>query len=122
MDKLKVLLVDDEEELVDTWVERLIFRGIDAEGVTNGTKALEVLKGKKFDVVVIDVKMPGLGGLEVMKRIRKEHPNVKVILITGHGSVKNGEEGLQEGAFDYLAKPVKLEDLIEKMKEAAEAD
>jgi DNA-binding NtrC family response regulator len=113
-----VLLVDDEEELVSTVVERLSIRGIDAEFVLSGAEAVQKLQEKKYDVLVVDVKMPGMSGLEVMRRMKKEKPNMPVLLMTGHGSVQDGETGIKEGAFAYLAKPVKLEDLIAKMKEA----
>jgi len=117
---LRVLLVDDEEDLVFTMEERLKIRGFDAEGFVSGESALERFKEKEFDVVVIDVKMPGLGGLEAMRKMKAIRPDVAVIFFTGHGSQENGEEGMREGAFDYLMKPVNLEDLIVKIKQAAE--
>ena len=116
MDKISVLLVDDEEELVFTLAERLVYRGYDAEGVLSGAEAITRAEEKRFDVIVIDVKMPGMNGIEVMKKIRQKHPNTRVMLITGHGSIKDGEDGLAEGAVDYLQKPVKLEDLIKKIR------
>jgi DNA-binding NtrC family response regulator len=72
----------------------------------------------KIDLVVLDMKMPGIGGLEVMRRIRREQPGIKFILMTGRGSLEEGEEGMQEGAFAYLLKPINIEDLVEKMMEA----
>ncbi len=118
MAPLRVLLIDDEEELVFTLVERLMLRGIEVDGVTSGAEAIGRVQGKEFDVVVLDMKMPGLGGLEVMRRIRREQPGVKFILMTGRGSPEEGEEGMQEGAFAYLLKPVNIEDLTKKMMEA----
>ena len=118
MAPLRVLLIDDEEELVSTLAERLKLRGIEVEGVTSGADAIERVQEKKFDVVVLDMKMPGIGGLEVMRRIRREQPGVKFILMTGRGSLEEGEEGMQEGAFAYLLKPINIEDLMEKMMEA----
>ena len=118
---MRVLLVDDEEELVLTLSERLVLRGIDAVGVTTGVDALSRIKDSEFDVVVMDVKMPGMDGLEVMRAMKSIRPGIQVILLTGRGSEKESEIGLQQGAFDYLVKPINIEDLIAKMKEAMAA-
>lgn len=115
---LRVLLIDDEEELVFTLAERLMLRGIEVEGVTSGADAINRVQEKKFDVVVLDMKMPGIGGLEVMKRIRREQEGIKFIFMTGRGSPEEGEEGMQGGAFAYLVKPINIEDLVKKMMEA----
>ena len=112
MNELRVLIVDDEEELVSALVERLNLRGFVAQGVTTGAEALSVLEGQEFDVVLLDVKMPGLGGLELIRRIKGARPKQEVILLTGHGSVKSIEEGMALGAFDYLMKPVKIDNLV----------
>lgn len=121
MERIKVLLVDDEEELSLVMAERLQLRGFDAEGVTSGEEALERLLEKAFDVAVIDIKMPGIGGLDLMKEIQKKHPDTKVILFTGHGSGAEEEGQDIEGAVDYLVKPVDIDDLTEKIRLAAEA-
>jgi len=113
MESLRVLIVDDEEELVSALVERLNLRGFLADGVTTGTEALEFLDGQECDVVLLDVKMPGLGGLEVIRRIKTMKPNLEVVLLTGHGSVKSIDEGMELGAFDYLMKPVKIDKLVQ---------
>jgi DNA-binding response OmpR family regulator len=113
--KLKVLVVDDEEELVSILVERLEFRGFEVDGVLGGADALLHSKQKNFDVAVIDVKMPEINGIETLKRLKIEHPNIKVILMTGHGSPLEGIEGMAEGAYDYLVKPVNIEDLVAKI-------
>lgn len=112
MGQAKLLFVDDEDELISALVERLELRGIDAAGVTSGDEALERLREEQFDVVVIDVKMPGIGGLEVLRTIGRRYPDVKVILMTGHGSTKDSEIGRRLGAVAYLQKPVDLEDLL----------
>ena len=112
MGALRVLIVDDEAELVSALKERLILRGFDAEGATTGADALAFLENNPCDVVLLDVKMPGLGGLEVIRRIKGERPNLEVILLTGHGSVRSIEEGMALGAFDYLMKPVKIGELV----------
>ena len=112
MEGLRVLIVDDEEELVSALVERLKLRGFAAHGVTDGSAALEFLEEEACDVVLLDVKMPGLGGLEVIRRIKTGDPHLEVILLTGHGSVKSVEDGMALGAFDYLMKPVKIDNLV----------
>ena len=117
MDQLSVLLVDDEGELIFTVVERLLLRDIDAKGVTSSHEALECIKEEEFDVVVLDVKMPGMDGLELLKRVKEIRPNTQVILVTGRGSEQDFKDGIEAGAYDYLVKPVKLETLIEKMHE-----
>ena len=118
MEKLKVLLVDDEEELVYTLEERLQLRGIDAEGVTSGEEALKRLQEKEFNVVILDVKMPGMKGLDVLEEIKRDYPTTEVILLTGRGSIKESQDGIKAGAFDYLIKPVNIDDLIAKMRDA----
>jgi len=119
MAEYKVLLVDDEEEFVSALSERLMLRGIEVDTALNGEEALARLVEKEFEVVILDVMMPGLGGLEVLRQIKSTHPNTQVILLTGHGSTREGIEGMRLGAFDYLIKPVDIEEMLEKMKEAA---
>ena len=115
----RVLLVDDEEEFVSALSERLMLRGIEVDSALNGEEALALMVEKVFEVVILDVMMPGLGGLEVLRQIKTTHPNTQVILLTGHGSTREGIEGMRLGAFDYLIKPVDIEEMLEKMKEAA---
>ncbi|NIQ89028.1 MAG: response regulator [Deltaproteobacteria bacterium] len=115
----RVLLVDDEEEFVSALSERLMLRGIEVDSALNGEEALALMVEKVFEVVILDVMMPGLSGLEVLKQIKSTHPNTQVILLTGHGSTREGIEGMRLGAFDYLIKPVDIEEMLEKMKEAA---
>ena len=116
----RVLLVDDEEEFVSALSERLMLRGIEVDSALNGEEALALMVEKVFEVVILDVMMPGLGGLEVLKQIKSTHPNTQVILLTGHGSTREGIEGMRLGAFDYLIKPVDIEEMLTKMKEAAD--
>ena len=121
MDKLKVLLVDDEEEFVSTLAERLELRNITTLIATDGGQALQIIQTDEPPVVVLDVMMPGIGGLEVLQQIKRNHPEIQIILLTGQGSTKDGIKGMRMGAFDYMVKPVQIEYLIEKMKEAYDA-
>jgi len=121
MDHLRLMFVDDEEELVSALVERLELRGIDAIGVTSGDEALEHLREQPFDVVIVDVKMPGIGGLEVLRTISRRYADVKVILMTGHGSAEDSEIGRRLGAVAYLQKPVDLEDLLATIDQATDS-
>lgn len=118
MASMKVLIVDDEEDLVTALVERLELRGIEADYAVDGLGALLKMRDERFDVVVLDLKLPGMGGQEVLRRMKKEYPDVPVLLITGHGALESDPESTPNGAFDYLLKPVQLEDLVAKMREA----
>ena len=114
----KVLLVDDEEEFVTALAERLELRGFEASVATNGGDALKRIDADEPDLVVLDVLMPGLGGLDVLDQIRKTDPQIKVILLTGRGSAEEDDQSVPLGAFDYLIKPVNIDDLIQKMRVA----
>ncbi len=119
MGGLRVLIVDDEEDLVSTMAERLELRGFEVETATSGTDALAHVGKSDFSVLLVDVKMPGVGGLELMAEIKRDHPDFPVILFTGHTSVADAERGIQEGAFGYLMKPIEIDRLIEKIRNAA---
>ncbi len=118
METFSVLLVDDEEEFLRTIIKRLSRRGIEAVGATRGEQALELMTESARDLVVLDVKMPGMDGLEVLKRIKTQWPNTEVIMLTGHASVEAAVEGMDRGAFDYLMKPADFEDLLYKLEDA----
>jgi DNA-binding response OmpR family regulator len=120
MAQWKVLLVDDEVEFATTLAERLTLRGIEAVTVHDGEAALQRIAVDPPQIVVLDMMMPGLGGLEVLRLIKKNHPGIPVILLTGRGSTKEGIDGMDLGAYDFLMKPIKIEALVEKMKEAVE--
>ncbi len=122
MDGLRILMVDDEEELVVTLVERLQIRGFQAEGVTRGIDAVKRIRDGIFDVVVLDLKMPGLDGLEVIQQLKYHRPELQVILLTGHGSSEDAIMGKKSGAFDYLIKPVDIEELIDIIRKAADSE
>lgn len=118
MGQWNVMLVDDESDFVDTLAERLRMRGFRARAVTDGHEALALAEQDPPHLMIVDVMMPGLGGLEVLKRVKKTLPDTRVILLTGVGSTKEGIEGMRLGAFDYLMKPVNIQVLIDKMHEA----
>jgi len=119
MDSFRVLVVDDEEDFMETLVNRLNKREIDTTGARSGEEALELMKQKLFDVVVLDVKMPGgIDGIEALREMKSIQPLVEVILLTGHASVETSIEGMKLGAFDYLLKPISLEDLLTKLAQA----
>ena len=121
MDYFNILVVDDEEDFIETMVNRLKKRKIDASGVLSGEEALELMKKKEFDVVILDIKMPGgMGGIETLKEMKKIQPLAEIILLTGHASVETSIEGMKLGAFDYLLKPVTLEELLPKLAQAFE--
>jgi YesN/AraC family two-component response regulator len=122
MEPLRVLIVDDEEELVSTLVERLDIRRIHAHGVTTGREALACLQDQVFDVVLLDVKMPEIGGLQVIQEIKERLPDLEVILLTGHGSDEDAKKGLELGAFEYIIKPFNLSALIDVLHRAAGRD
>ena len=118
MKTFDVLVVDDERDFLEPLVERLQLRRLNAEGVDSAEAALRHLAEKPVDVVVLDVKMPGMDGIQALKEIKARYPTVEVVLLTGHASVESGMEGLELGAFDYLIKPVKLDELLERILEA----
>jgi DNA-binding response OmpR family regulator len=118
MEGLKVLLVDDEVEFVSTLAERLSLRGIQTRTANDGEEAFRQIAADLPHVVVLDVMMPRMGGLEVLKRIKADCPTIPVILLTGVGTTRDGEEGIRLGAFDYLMKPLKLDELIKKIGKA----
>jgi len=107
----KVLLVDDEKEFAQTLSERLISRDVGSHAVYDGQQALDLLKDDRPDVMVLDLKMPGIDGIEVLRQTRKTHPNIKVIILTGHGTEDDRKICMELGAFAYLQKPTDIEKL-----------
>ena len=118
MEGMKVLLVDDEEDFRTTLANRLRKRKLEVSEAEGGPEALASMNKQVFDVVVLDVRMPGMDGIEVLKRVKESHPLVEVIMLTGHASVESGIEGMRLGAFDYLMKPCDINDLIVKIQDA----
>ena len=120
MINLKILLVDDEEEFVHTLVERLEFRNIPAKGVTTGKEALKCLEQESFDVVVVDLKMPEVDGLQIKKTVELLYPKTRVILVTGHGAHEPYEGLPPENVEDVLMKPFGIRTLLERIQAIAQ--
>lgn len=114
----KVLLVDDEEEFVETLAERMRNRGMEVSTTNSGADALKLVDGETFDVVILDLKMPGIDGLEALKRIKKRRPDIQVVLLTGHATVEKGVEAIKEGALEFLEKPIDLTSLTDTIHRA----
>ena len=115
---IRLLLVDDEDHFRQAMAKRLAKRGLDCDQAANGNECLSILEKKSMDVVVLDVKMPGISGIEVLQNITETYPNTEVILLTGHATTFDGIEGIKSGAFDYLMKPIELEHLYNKIIQA----
>ena len=118
MEEIKILLVDDEAEFVKTLTERVRIRGLDADFALSGEAALAMLTDSLPDVMVLDLKMPGMEGLEVLRQVRRQHPKLPVLILTGHGSERDKAEARRNGAFDYLQKPTDIDTLIERIRHA----
>ncbi|MEW5922706.1 MAG: response regulator [Candidatus Zixiibacteriota bacterium] len=117
-DNIKLLIVDDEVKFLDSIAQRLELRGFDVTKAKSGMEAIEAAKTGKFDLALLDLKMPGMDGTQVLEILKKEHKYLEVIILTGHGSVDSAVECTKLGAFSYLPKPYELEMLLEKLKEA----
>jgi DNA-binding NtrC family response regulator len=115
---MNVLLVDDEVEFLETLVKRLRKRKLIVHGVNSGEDALEELKKNAADIVILDVKMPGMSGLETLRKVKNEYPLTEVIMLTGHASMEVAIEGMDIGAFDYLMKPIDIDELLYKIQDA----
>lgn len=118
---LKVLIADDEVEFASTLVARLKLRSFAATMVNSGKATLAAIEQDPFDVLVLDLKMPDLDGLEVLANLHESYPSLAVIILTGHGSFEAGKKGMELGAYDYIMKPVDLSLLIEKIEGAFQA-
>lgn len=113
-----VLLVDDEEQFLNVFAERLKTRGLKIDTAASGEEAVTKSRGKELDAIILDLAMPGMGGLETLRKLREENPDLQVIILTGHGSVESGVEAMKEGAFDFMEKPVDITKIMAKIGEA----
>jgi DNA-binding NtrC family response regulator len=118
MHTFKVLFVDDEIDFLETLMKRMKKRGVDLDGVGSGEEALKFLHEQPVDVVLLDVKMPGMDGIQTLREIKKRFPLVEVVMLTGHANVEAAIEGMELGAFDYLMKPMAIDELLFKLQDA----
>jgi DNA-binding NtrC family response regulator len=116
--KAKVLLVDDETDFLSALAERLKARGLKVSTATSGEDAVTNADKEGFDLIVLDMAMPGIDGLETLKRIKAKQPDAEIIMLTGQGSIKTGIEAMKLGAEDFLQKPVNINELMDKISEA----
>ena len=115
-----VLLVDDEETFVETMAKRLESRNLETLQALSGAEALETLEtNQNLDVIVLDVKMPGMDGIETLKEIKNRFPLIEVIMLTGYATIESGIQGMKLGAYDFLMKPCDIEELVSKINDAA---
>lgn len=121
MADLKLLLVDDEVEFLEPMKARLERRGIACATAASGAEALAILDASPVDCAVVDVKMPEMDGLELLRRLRRLYPAVPVILLTGHASAELGVKGMELGAFEYLLKPIELDELLDTVRRSVAA-
>jgi DNA-binding NtrC family response regulator len=115
---IRALLVDDEKEFLVPLVKRLRRRKIEVHTAASGEEALETLAEEPVDVVVLDVRMPGMDGIQTLREIKIRDPGVEVIMLTGHASIEVAVEGMELGAFDYLMKPMNIDELVYKLQDA----
>lgn len=118
MNSLKVLMVDDETEYRETVIKRMTKRGVDINGAGSGSEALNMLGQSGYDIVLLDVRMPEMDGIETLREIKQRHPLVEVLMLTGHANMEVAIEGMELGAFDYLMKPIDIDELIYKIQDA----
>ena len=118
MNTFRVLFVDDEVDFLETITKRMQKRHVNAFGAKSGEEAIAWLKEQTVDVVVLDVRMPGMDGIQTLRAIKSAHPLLEVIMLTGHASLEIAKEGMQLGAFDYLMKPIDLDELLYKLEDA----
>ena len=114
----KVLLIDDEEEFLETLSERMEIRGMDVSTAANASNAVSALDSGDYDAIVLDLQMPDMNGIEMLKIIKKTHPDMQVILLTGQATLEAGIEAMKLGAMDFMEKPADIDSLTEKIKKA----
>ena len=120
MSEMKLMIVDDEQRFLESMEKLLKRKGYNVETAASGEECLEKVEREAFDVVILDVKMPGIDGVETLKRIKSMRPLMEVVMLTGHGTVENAVEGMRNGAYNYLLKPCDIDSLESTMNAAFE--
>jgi DNA-binding NtrC family response regulator len=115
---IDIVIVDDEEDFVEMLAKRLENEGHNVRTALSGERGLELLDETECDVVILDIRMPGMDGITALKAIKRDHPAVEVIMLTGHGTIDTAVEGLKSGAFDYVQKPANFDDMLAKLNAA----
>ena len=118
METFSVLFVDDETDFLETLMKRMKKRNVTVSGVSRGEEAIAFLRDHAVDIVVLDMRMPGMDGIETLREIKKMNPLTEVIMLTGHACLEAAQEGMQLGAFDYLMKPLNIDELLYKLQDA----
>ena len=121
MSDIKILLVDDEQEFINALSERLEMRDLKSNTALDGSQALKLVGDQEPDIMILDLNMPGINGMDVLRRVRRSYPQVQVIIQTGHGNDLDEAEARELGVFDYLKKPVDIELLVDRIRAAAKA-
>ncbi|MBI5489060.1 MAG: response regulator [Deltaproteobacteria bacterium] len=116
--KIKLLIVDDEERFLRTLAQRLTLRDFDVTPVGNGAQAVEIAREQAFDLAIVDLKMPGIGGEKVLELLKKQDPHIEVVILTGHGTIDSAVECTKLGSYHYLQKPCETEELLDVLKNA----
>jgi len=114
----KILLVDDEKDFLEALSQRISIRGIDVSSTTSAKKAIKKIEAESYDAIILDLQMPEMDGLEVLKTIKKLKPELQIIVLTGHATVKKAIEAMKLGALDLIEKPADLDTIMEKIKKA----
>jgi DNA-binding NtrC family response regulator len=120
-DKIRLLIVDDEVKFLQSIAQRLQMRGLEVTTAVNGHEALDKARSQKFDLALLDLKMPGIDGRQVLEVLKRDHQWLEVIILTGHGSIDSAVECTKLGAFDYLPKPYELDNLLQVLNRAYQA-
>lgn len=120
MEKMRMMLVDDEVRFLSTTKKLLAKKGYDVVTASSGAEALEKIRSQNIHVVILDVKMPGMDGIETLEKIKKSFPLTEIVMLTGHGTIESAIEGMKKGAYDYLLKPCDIDQLMLKVQEATQ--
>jgi len=118
--KIRLLIVDDEVQFLDAMAERLVMRGLEVSKAASGAEALELARTGRFDLALVDLKMPGIDGMQLLRILKREHKFLEVIILTGHGALESAVEATKLGAYGYLPKPYEIDKLLETLREAYE--